>query len=432
MSSSARARGERRPRSVTPQWDILLAVTALSVAVVALPRLGFSAQAVFESILLLVFVILAGLSLLLHRSYCNHSTGLRHDWRSWRGRLNWRRSFAKLGALYAIWLLIGAVYLLVPEYRSTFYEPFWAYLYRAMPILAVAALPYFIVMDAMMLKPEMDGYWHLSRVLLGRWREADAVELKTLMLGWAIKGFFLPVMLPGLLYATKGALRGGAPSDIVSLVQVVTVYALCFDLVFAVLGYICTLRILDTHIRSVNPVGWGWVVCLVLYKPFWGEVSPHLFDYKDGFYWTYWMAQTPWLLGVWGMFIILAKLGWVWANAMFGLRFSNLTHRGIITNGPYRWTKHPSYLCKNIAWWLISVPFLSHLGLSGAIMHCCALLGINALYYLRAVSEEIHLSEDPIYVEYALWMNKHGLLRGLARWVPMLRYRAPQSEAPTD
>jgi hypothetical protein len=29
-------------------------------------------------------------------------------------------------------------------------------------------------------------------------------------------------------------------------------------------------------------------------------------------------------------------------------------------------------------------------------------------------------------------MNKHGLLRGLARWVPMLRYRAPQSEAPTD
>lgn len=34
---------------------------------------------------------------------------------------------------------------------------------------------------------------------------------------------------------------------------------------------------------------------------------------------------------------------YAWATIMFGGRFSNLTHRGIITNGPYPWTKHPAY-----------------------------------------------------------------------------------------
>ena len=39
---------------------------------------------------------------------------------------------------------------------------------------------------------------------------------------------------------------------------------------------------------------------------------------------------------------------------MFSFRFSNLTHRGIITSGPYRFTKHPSYVSKNIAWSFVS------------------------------------------------------------------------------
>jgi hypothetical protein len=53
---------------------------------------------------------------------------------------------------------------------------------------------------------------------------------------------------------------------------------------------------------------------------------------------------------------------YVWSTAVFGLRFSDLTHRGIITNGPYRWVKRPAFLTKNLSWWMISVPFIAGAG----------------------------------------------------------------------
>jgi len=49
---------------------------------------------------------------------------------------------------------------------------------------------------------------------------------------------------------------------------------------------------------------------------------------------------------------------------------------------------------------------------------------MNFIYFMRARTEERHLSHDPTYVQYALWMNEHGVLRVLNR-VPVLRYRAP-------
>ena len=68
-----------------------------------------------------------------------------------------------------------------------------------------------------------------------------------------------------------------------------------------------------------------------------------------------------------------------WAALSFGIRFSNLTHRGIITSGPYRFTKHPAYVAKNISWWLISIPFLPADGSPfTALQLCLGLAGINS------------------------------------------------------
>ena len=116
--------------------------------------------------------------------------------------------------------------------------------------------------------------------------------------------------------------------------------------------------------------------------------------------------------------------------ASFGGRFSNLTHRGIITNGPYRYTKHPAYLAKNLSWWLLAMPFMVSDGVGAALSRCALLLCLNALYYLRAKTEERHLALDPVYVAYAAWIDEHGLLRwlnrvpllgNLARWRPAFR-----------
>ena len=91
-------------------------------------------------------------------------------------------------------------------------------------------------------------------------------------------------------------------------------------------------------------------------------------------------------------------------------RFSNLTHRGIITNGPYRWTKHPAYFSKNIAWWLTAIPFISPGGSLDALQKSIILLMLNGVYFLRAKTEEAHLSSDPGYAKYDHWMSKNGLI----------------------
>ena len=92
---------------------------------------------------------------------------------------------------------------------------------------------------------------------------------------------------------------------------------------------------------------------------------------------------------------------YVWATIAFGARFSNLTHRGIITNGPYRYTKHPAYLAKNLSWWLISTPFMLTGSVEGTLRRCLLLGLLNLIYYFRAKTEERHLSLDPVYQRYA-------------------------------
>ena len=64
------------------------------------------------------------------------------------------------------------------------------------------------------------------------------------------------------------------------------------------------------------------------------------------------------VLWVWGTVLVVLTAIYAWATVAFGLRFSNLTYRGVLTNGPYRFTKHPAYLAKNTFWWLETLPFL--------------------------------------------------------------------------
>jgi hypothetical protein len=54
----------------------------------------------------------------------------------------------------------------------------------------------------------------------------------------------------------------------------------------------------------------------------------------------------------------------------------------------------------------------------------------NFIYFMRARTEERHLSRDPVYVEYALWMNDHGALRFLGRLFPILKYKPPKDYVP--
>ena len=93
----------------------------------------------------------------------------------------------------------------------------------------------------------------------------------------------------------------------------------------------------------------------------------------------------------------------------FGLRFSNLTYRGVLTNGPYAFTRHPAYLSKNAFWWLSTLPFLTTGSTADAIRNTAILALVSAVYWWRAKTEERHLAAaDAKYPAYHAWMARNA------------------------
>ena len=191
-------------------------------------------------------------------------------------------------------------------------------------------------------------------------------------------------------------------------------YVFLADVAISCVGYLISLRLFDTHLRWAEPTVAGWVTALMCYQPFWGLFGRLYFDYtRENFAWGPWLQNNPILYYIWGSTILALYIIYLSATIVFGCRFSNLTHRGILTNGPYRWTKHPAYIAKNLAYWLTFVPFIISESLWDSIRRSAALLLVNGIYYARAKTEEAHLSQDPAYVQYKNWIARHGIFRWL-------------------
>jgi protein-S-isoprenylcysteine O-methyltransferase Ste14 len=341
--------------------------------------------------------------------------------------LEWRRVGLRLCGLAATLALVAFAYWLLPEYHGDFYDPFWRFLRTVAPA-AILVPFYFAWIDTRTADPH-DEYLAMGLLLVRGPKAANWPLLRRHLLGWTVKAFFLPLMsvyLVNELRSLYGALE--APqSGMMDFYQVGYHLSYAVDLLFCVVGYSATIRLFDSGIRSVEPTVAGWLVALMCYQPFYSVIGRFYLQYDDGTYWDNWLAPWPAARAAWAVLIVLLASIYALCTVSFGLRFSNLTHRGIITGGPYRFSKHPAYLSKNLSWWLISVPFVSELGWSAALRNCCLLALLNLLYYARARTEERHLSRDPTYVAYALWINDHGLLRSLARIFPILAYRPPSA-----
>jgi protein-S-isoprenylcysteine O-methyltransferase Ste14 len=106
----------------------------------------------------------------------------------------------------------------------------------------------------------------------------------------------------------------------------------------------------------------------------------------------------------------------------FGIRFSNLTYRGLMSTGLFRYTKHPQYVSKMLNRFLVFVPFLSLAGFAGAVWTMLLFAALCLLYYVRARTEENHLSIHEDYALYASLMNERSVFAPLARLAPFLRY----------
>ncbi|WP_171009330.1 isoprenylcysteine carboxylmethyltransferase family protein [Sphingomonas sp. 2SG] len=411
------APAEERPASAVGHGVGLAGIAGLFGWLVAALAIGMDGPYAALVALVACALPMIGWSLLVDKVHRRASTGI--DWHNPRPLVERRDvSLTKLAGLYLTWGGIAFLYGVGRFYwEGNFAFAMWC-LGWVMPIVAVLAVPYVLWIDRYLVEPR-DGAWHLGAWLTGQpgvMPEAIYGHLRA----WAVKAFFLAFMLAvlpgnwaGFIHTDRASLR-----DPVALAQWLIGLMFVIDVSFATVGYILTLRPLDAHIRSANPYAAAWTAALMCYPPFILMEAGGPLDYHPGTQdWTSWFAGHPTVLASWGAILVLLTAVYAWATVAFGLRFSNLTHRGILTHGPYAWSRHPAYLSKNLFWWLSTVPILTTGSLVDAV-RATALMGVvSGIYYWRARTEERHLGLDPVYRAYSDWMTRHGAVPRFGRWL---------------
>lgn len=378
-------------------------------------------------------------SLLVDKVHLRPSTGI--DWSNPRPTSETSAvSTTKITGLWATWAIIAGLYCLGRWYWDGQYLFAMKVLGVALVPMLVLSVPYMLWLDRRMVEPR-DHCWHFGAMLLGR-EPFEMEEVKKHWRAWIIKGFFGAFMisiLPGGFQQVVEADLGNLGQNPAQFAWFLITLLFVVDVQIGTVGYLVTFRPLDAHIRSGNPFLGGWVAALLCYPPF-------VFGFMggDGLLayevhtpgWVRWFESNPFLLSLWGAVLVLLTAVYAWATVAFGIRFSNLTYRGVLTNGPYRFTRHPAYVSKNLFWWLSVLPFMVSAdgSLVDVIRNTFFLGVVSGIYYWRAKTEEAHLlAEDPKYREYHAWMGQHGLITApLTRLATLVRSARPTLAQPAE
>lgn len=276
--------------------------------------------------------------------------------------------------------------------------------------LALTTILYVMVTDLVAEEPD-DYLNQIGRaVLMQDFREEDVLFALRLL---AIKCFFLVLMFSGGMTGLGELVDKPAwafPPLSAAWFEGLMRLAFLLDVVLAAGGYIATFKLFGWHVRATETTALGWLVCLICYEPFFPVISQAFLPYGEGPGWETVIPEGSAVFFLWSVATLFCTLIYVWATVAFGPRFSNLTHRGIITSGPYRFMKHPAYVSKNIAWWLFALPSFIASGLAEGLARAGMLAIIGLIYIMRARAEERMLSKDPAYRDYAENIAAHGLL----------------------
>lgn len=401
------------PSSATNTLTGLAGFIAMILSMAAIAQVQMGIDHDIKSILIVVFSALTMIliDLIFFKVHRRESTGL--DWANFCPAP--KRVAIKIVGIAVTFLLAGGVFWLFPEYYRAFYNPAWGIIKTTLPYLIIAMCCYFMITDSIMKNPH-DGYYYAGLLAIGQWKKLDRQILLLHARTWGIKIFFIPLMLIFLtsnISNLQNFFSRNWMQNYMDFAMMIFWFMLTVDLVFTLCGYIFAFRMIDTHERSSEPTFLGWFVALVCYPPFNKALTDGYIYFGSENAWHNIMQPYGWMIAVWIVLILSLYAIYTWATMAFGCRFSNLAHRGIITSGPYRFTKHPAYISKNITWWLMCMPFMAMGSLEDNIRASLMLLLMNGIYFLRAWTEERHLARDPVYREYQAWILKNGLFHRL-------------------
>jgi protein-S-isoprenylcysteine O-methyltransferase Ste14 len=243
-------------------------------------------------------------------------------------------------------------------------------------------------------------------------------HVTNLFRGLMVKFFFVPLMLMWTLNlwndwentsrsflilsgSVNGSDTGQALKSYFAFHHMYYTFLIMLDLSCALAGYCISMRLIDSHITTAEPTLFGWAMALACYPPFNNQITGLYlpYDTPNVVVWQTQLKDNPYLLVSASVVMLALMTIYTWGTLAFGLRFSNLTNRGLVCCGPYRYIRHPAYICKNLAWWIEYMPFTSP-NLLDAVLRTVHMLIVNLIYWLRAYTEERHLMREPHYREY--------------------------------
>jgi len=227
-------------------------------------------------------------------------------------------------------------------------------------------------------------------------------EAKNILLFFGVKLFFIPLMIPWtvefaiyiyhMVFVYKAVYTSWISYFNEYLFLLITYILGFIALLYYSFGYLIESNRLNSKVKSVEPTIFGWVVTIICYPIFLTFVTRIIPFYTDDL--AFFKNQE--ITFVVRICLLLVMSFKVWSIATLGAKCSNLTSRGIVTKGPYRWVRHPHYLAKLVVWWVTFIPALALFDywIIGTMIFW------TMIYVLRALTEENHLRSDNDYVEY--------------------------------
>jgi protein-S-isoprenylcysteine O-methyltransferase Ste14 len=346
--------------------------------------------------------------------------------RSDDSHIGWAVRSKNVGASAIVIAIAGALYCLAPNNRAQLEAlyGFGGLWFTGTDFLLTASITYIVILAFYYFTEHSPRISKSLRFLLvaaaflaspvASSRRTLSHDERLAILSTMLKGFFAPMMVMSLMIFSTRALQNGAALITTEpwaeglratfdrygfwfVLQII----LFVDVLIFTLGYLVELPRLRNEIRSVDPTLLGWAAALLCYPPFNKLTGAILGSQVSDFP----QFDSPTAHVVLNLALLSLMAVYASASVALGFKGSNLTHRGIISRGPYALVRHPAYTCKNLAWWIASIPLVSAaLGQSTVIgiQAVASVIGWSMIYVLRALTEEDHLSSvDGDYAVYA-------------------------------
>jgi hypothetical protein len=368
-----------------PTGYIGLAVLA-GCLVLARVGIAFTGAAGFLQACAVMFLAMATWDVLIHRVHRQPDVGALTWHRPWSRHALTLLGHKAVGSVVSVGLALAA-YALFPLYQDPWYRGTLAALAAWLPLLAPAFILYLVGFHGAA-QDRDDALAQFGLFCLSLGRDGDRGRVRDHLLALAIKVFFIPLMVGfGLTDWERLSTTSFAVADFRGFYEIAYQLLLLTDVCFGVIGYICSFRLLGAHVRFPERSAGGWLFCLMCYVPFWQIINRNFLTYGDGIVWGTVLVENSLPYVIWGSAILVLMTVYALSTVSFGYRFSNLTYRGVVCSGPYRFMRHPAYVSKNLSYWMIEMPVLGAT-LASAASGTLALLLVNAIYLMRARYEE--------------------------------------------